>query len=68
MYSGEFLKLSSKFGLVMLLVGIGISIAGFLGFFIETDAHNRATMISGLALGAVGYVMVMLKHITAEEL
>ena len=68
MNSIDFIKMASKVGVVILMLGIGLIIAGVVGFFIETEAANKPTIISGLVIGAVGYILIASQNILAEEL
>jgi uncharacterized membrane protein len=67
MNSVDFIKMASKVGIVILILGIGLAFAGFLGFFVESDAANKPTIISGLVIGAVGYILVASQNILAED-
>lgn len=61
------IKLASKVGIVILLIGLGISLSGMIGFLIEEAAANKATMIGGLVMGAVGYIMVAMQNVLMED-
>ena len=61
------IKLASKLGIIVLLVGLGISLAGMIGYMVEEVAANKATMIGGLVLGAVGYIMVAMQNVLMED-
>lgn len=61
------IKLASKIGVILLLVGLGISLSGMIGFLIEEAAANKATMIGGMVLGAVGYLMVAMQNVLMED-
>lgn len=63
----EMIKLASKLGVVVLLIGLGISLSGMIGFLIEEAAANKATMIGGLVMGAVGYIMVAMQNVLMED-
>lgn len=63
----EMIKLASRVGVIVLLVGLGISLSGMIGFLIEEEAANKATMIGGLVLGAIGYVMVAMQNVLMED-
>ena len=63
----EMIKLASRVGVIILLVGLGISLSGMIGFLIEEAAANKATMIGGLVLGAIGYVMVAMQNVLMED-
>jgi len=38
-----------------------------IGFLIEEAAANKATMIGGLVVGAVGYIMVAMQNVLMED-
>ena len=63
----EMIKLASRVGVIILLVGLGISLSGMIGFLIEEAAANKATMIGGLVVGAIGYVMVAMQNVLMED-
>jgi len=64
----EFIKLASKVGIIVLMLGIGLSMAGVLGFFFESSAAYKPTLVSGLVIGAVGYILVASQNILAEDI
>lgn len=68
MKNTKILKLISKIGIVVLLVGIGFAMSGVLGFFIERDMANKSIMIGGMALSAIGYLFLAVQNVVAEEL
>jgi len=63
----QLIRLASKLGIIILLLGIGISFSGMLGLLIQEAAANKATMIGGLVLGAVGYIMVAMQNVLMED-
>ena len=67
MANTEMIKLASKVGIIVLMIGLGVSLSGMIGFMIEEAAANKATMIGGLVLGAVGYIMVAMQNVMMED-
>jgi len=63
----EMIKLVSKIGIIVLMTGLGVSFAGVIGYFIEHDSANKATMIGGLVLGAIGYLLIAAQNVIAED-
>lgn len=63
----EIIKLVSKIGVIVLMTGVGISLAGVIGYFIEHDSANKATMIGGMVVGAIGYLLVAAQNVIAED-
>ena len=63
----DFIKFASKVGVVILVLGVGLAVAGMIGFFVESDAANKPTIISGLVISAVGYILIASQNILVEE-
>ena len=68
MYSMDFIKLSSKFGIIIFLVGIGLSLAGLLSRYIDGNLHNHSIILGGVVISALGYVILMLKNLVSDEI
>ncbi len=67
MYTSKLIQLASKLGLFVLLAGLGLSLSGLIGYFIEAEASNKATMIGGMVMAAVGFVMVAMENVLMED-
>lgn len=68
MLSKEFIQLTSKVGVIILMLGIGISVSGLLAYLGEAVYANKATMIGGLVLAAVGHLLVTSRALIGDEI
>jgi hypothetical protein len=63
----QLVKLTYRLGIILLLLGLGISFSGMMGMLLQEAAANKATMVGGLVLAAVGYIMVAMQNVLTED-
>ena len=67
MQSTKLIQITAKVGIFVLMLGLGLALSGLIGYFIEQEAANKATMIGGMVMAAVGFVMTAMENLLMED-
>lgn len=67
MQSTKLIQITAKIGVFILMLGLGLALSGLIGYFIEHEAANKATMIGGMVMAAVGFVMTAMENLLMED-
>jgi len=67
MLNGKIITLTSRLGVILLMLGIGVSVAGLMAYLADASGANKGTMIGGLVLAALGHLLVTTRAVMHDE-